>query len=166
MPSAFLEVRFSSATSAHRVHTRQGSHALAFGPPSAFRTLSTGSSSVRLAGLFHPAATRDSLFRGFPRQPAAQLVAGTFALLTFASKSCTRANPHAPDLATPPSGRYSDYRSVAHSAELLHLPTVRSPLKFSLPRVFLRPPWPRLHGACAHDLTADLSSDSGGRSSA
>jgi len=34
----------------------------------------------------------------------------------------------------------------------LDLPTARSPLKFSAPRVFVRTPWRCLHNASAHDL--------------
>jgi len=54
---ASLGVLLPIATSAERVHLRASIPSSPYGPPSAFLTPSTASSSSCLAGLFHPAAT-------------------------------------------------------------------------------------------------------------
>jgi hypothetical protein len=51
---------------------------LAYVPPSAFRTLSTVSSSLNFVGLFHPTATSEIHFSGcFPDYQPLQLVVTT-----------------------------------------------------------------------------------------
>jgi hypothetical protein len=52
-----FRVSFLFATPAKKVHLPASFPTLAYGPPSAFLTLSTGYASLHLAGLFHPAAT-------------------------------------------------------------------------------------------------------------
>jgi len=59
--------------------------------------------------------------------------------------------PRSRRIATPRSQGCSSSRSVV--ADRVVTPAgPRSPLEFSLPRVYLRAPWPRLRGASARDL--------------
>jgi hypothetical protein len=59
----------------HVESTRRRVSAPDYGPPSAFLTLSTGCSSTRLAGLFHPAATSEIRTSGsFPAAQPTRLI--------------------------------------------------------------------------------------------
>jgi hypothetical protein len=63
--NTFRGVSLSFATSIREVHRATGFPVPAFVPPSAFLTLSTGSSFPYLAGLFRPAAASEIHLQGF-----------------------------------------------------------------------------------------------------
>ena len=102
------------ATSAERIYLPASFPPLAYVPSAAFLALSTAYSSLRLAGLFHPAATsRIHLPGAFPAtQPAASST--TCALLSLVPLVCPTVANWAPTCGTPPSGLCSKQRSVAN----------------------------------------------------
>jgi hypothetical protein len=151
--SASLGVSLPIATPARGIHLRASIPGSLYGPPSTFLTSSTAYSSSNLAGLFHPAATSGIHLSGvLPRCPA---------------RNASSAPPYPPVVGDPrlPPG-YPDDSSSGHPASrvlirtairsppagCLVLPTPRSPLRFQLPRDFLRTPWRRLRATSAHDL--------------
>jgi hypothetical protein len=124
-------------------------------PPSAFRTLSTVCSCSHRAGLFHPATTCEVFSSGFSPDYQDPGLSPGFPLSALSSFSYGRVAPTAPDPDAPPSGACSDSRSVA-AARCFTPGDTRSPLEFSLPRVFLRAPWTRLRGSSAHELAPPI----------
>jgi hypothetical protein len=93
---------------------------------------------------------RDSLFRGL--LPAASRLdsSPTRALLSFAPFSYNRVASIAPDPGVRLQGFHPTTGPLPPTGGL-DLPAPRSPLKFSLPRVFLRTPWTRPRDSSAHD---------------
>jgi hypothetical protein len=94
---------------------------------------------------------RDSLFRGFPRcqaDPTHRRAVPSCRLTTLASSRVS------PTVQLRPSRLqgFDPGSDPLRRAGCLVLPTARSPLEFSLPRDFLRPPWWRLHAPSARDL--------------
>jgi hypothetical protein len=124
---------------------------LTYVPSSTFLASSTACSSPCLVGFFHPTATPKIDFpRIFPGNQPSCLIDNPFphdvpGLLLRTGFPIRAKSNHSP------SGLWSGYRSVVNSGVFTSTAT-RSPLKFSLPRVFLRTPWNRLHGPSAHDL--------------
>lgn len=132
--------------------THDGFLKAAYVPPAAFLALSTGCSSLHLAGLFHPAATSGIALQGFPPAASRSGSSPAHPLLSFpgtclhtsklmCSSSCRRASRGLILAAGPwlPTG-------------VLRLPVTRSPLEFSTPRVLLHSPSGRLRDPSAHDL--------------
>ena len=72
-------------------------------------------------------------------------------LSSLAHASCGRVAPTAPAAGALPTGISSNHRSVP-AGRFVTSAGVRSPLEFSLPRVFLRAPWSRLRGSSAPAL--------------
>jgi hypothetical protein len=93
---------------------------------------------------------RDSLFRGL--SPAASQIdsSSTCTLLSFAPFSYGRVTPPAPDRDVRLQG-FNPTAGPLSSTGGLDLPTPRSPLEFSLPRVFLRTPWNHPRSPSTHD---------------
>jgi len=124
-----------------------------FGPSSAFLTLSTGCSSLCLAGLFHPAATSGIHLSGalLPAAEPRHLVGGrcppVVQRLTSAGELPHQRRPQPPRLQG-----FDPGSSSRPPTRCLALPTPRSPPRFQLPRAFLRIPGERLHALSAHDL--------------
>jgi len=94
---------------------------------------------------------RDSPFRGLSPLPGRTVSSTARALLPLATISCRRVASTTPDPMAPPSGLSSEQRSVA-TDRVFSPDDARSPPRFSLPRVFLRTPWPSLRSPSAHDL--------------
>jgi len=107
-------VSFPIATSVVRIYFPASFPPLAYVPSPAFLTLSTGYSSLHLAGLFHPAATsRIHLSGAFPAaQPA--ISSTTLALLSLDPFVYHTVASLAPTPGTPPSGPCSKQRFVAN----------------------------------------------------
>jgi hypothetical protein len=61
--------------------------------------------------------------------------------------------PHPRQLLPPRLQGFGPATGPLSPTGFLRLPTTRSPLKFSTPRVFLQAPWERLHAPSAHDLS-------------
>lgn len=109
-------------------------------PPSAFLPLSMVSSSSSLVGLFHPTATSEIHSSGVsPSSQSFELspVGTLMSFLSFAYREASFPGP-APDLRL--QGFDSDCRSVV-AIGWFRPNSPRSPLEFSLPQVFVRPPW-------------------------
>jgi hypothetical protein len=106
-----MEFFASFATSIRRVH-HSATFQAAFVPPAAFPTLSTAYSSSNLASLFHPAATSEIPFQGISPVTSRPDSSPGRPLLSLAPSACQRVAPLTPARDTPPSGFWSDYRSV------------------------------------------------------
>jgi hypothetical protein len=112
----------------------------AYGPPSAFPTLSTGYSSPHLASLFHLAATSKVPSSGaWPdSQPSVLIIAR---LCPLAVGDLPLRCPRATRQVRPPRPQGFDPAADPLLCDkLFRLADARSPLEFSLPRVLLRTP--------------------------
>jgi hypothetical protein len=150
--SASLRVSSFFATSVRKVHSATSFPLPVSVPPSMFLTSSTVCSFPLFGGLFHPSATCKVHLSGFyPGSQPNCLVDSSYphvvfnALLQPSCPNCTRSR-------RPPSGLCSGNRSVVNSGVFTSTAT-RSPLKFSLLRVFLRTLRRRPHGPSTHDLS-------------
>jgi hypothetical protein len=78
-----FRVSFSIATSKQTIHLSVSIPTATYGPSSVFLTLSTGYACLPLASLFHPAATSEIFFKGFPRKPAAAAFTTAYPLVVY-----------------------------------------------------------------------------------
>jgi hypothetical protein len=104
------------ATSTERIHLATSFPPLAYGPPTAFLTLSTASASLCLAGLFHPTATsRIHLSGALPAAQPGRLVGGLCPLVVRLLSSHRKVALPIPTPGVPPPGLCSKQRSVANN---------------------------------------------------
>jgi hypothetical protein len=95
---------------------------------------------------------RDSVSGIFPSNQPFRLIASLCPPVVLRRSPATEL-PQPRQLLPPRLQGFAPAAGPLSPTGFLRLPTTRSPLKFSTPRVFLETPWKRLHASSTHDLS-------------